>query len=97
MKDFISEQKVMSQLELLKKYQSPSEQVMDSLYAQVLIESLLFRMRKQQLQQKIDDALDKLDKPGFNLLVKQYNNLLTEYKEGKAIEIQGMSFILNLA
>lgn len=89
------EQHFMKKIKSKKHGRRPSRQVLQSLYAQMTMEYVVFHFNKERLQRMIDEALDKRDQKQFKKLTKEYNALIEEYKNGKVISEQGYEIELD--
>lgn len=66
-----------SYTELMKARSSKaSENYMLGVYVQMVLDEALFNYRKNKLEEKINDALDRLDKEMFLKLSEEYAQLL---------------------
>ncbi|WP_244504294.1 IDEAL domain-containing protein [Salibacterium halotolerans] len=83
------EQHFMKKVKSDKHGKRPSRQVLQSLYAQMMMEYAVYHFNEQRLQHLIDEALDAGDPELFKELTSHYNALIGEYKEGKTIYEQG--------
>lgn len=69
----INRRKYKLRRDLKKKIkQQPSEEVVQGLYAQLFLEHCLLHFKKQQLEKKMDEALDRVDKEAFMALSNEY-------------------------
>lgn len=89
------EQHFMKKIKSKKHGRRPSRQVLQSLYAQMTMEYVVFHFNKERLQRMIDESLDKRDQKQFKKLTKEYNALIEEYKNGKVISEQGYEIELD--
>ncbi|WP_240374779.1 IDEAL domain-containing protein [Bacillus piscicola] len=89
------EQHFMKKVKSAKNGRRPSRQVLQSLYAQMTMEYSVFQFNKERLQRMIDEALDQKDPKLFDVLTKEYNALIDEYKDGKTISEQGYEIDLD--
>jgi len=66
-----------SYTEMMKaRSSSASENYMLDVYIQMILDEALFNYRKNKLEEKINDALDRLDKEMFYRLSEEYAQLL---------------------
>lgn len=96
MEKYAINKKMIRQLALMNNHKEPSLQVLDSLYAQMVLEVAIYRFKKSKLLQAIDQALELKDKSNFNALVEKYNELLVTYKDGIHLSEQGFEYTLKL-
>ncbi|MFZ4450510.1 IDEAL domain-containing protein [Salibacterium aidingense] len=89
------EQHFMKKVKSAKHGKRPSRQVLQSLYAQMMMEYAVYHFNKERLQQLIDEALDEKDPVLFQELTAHYNALIGEYSQGKIISEQGYELELD--
>ncbi|WP_169728503.1 IDEAL domain-containing protein [Salibacterium aidingense] len=89
------EQHFMKKVKSAKHGKRPSRQVLQSLYAQMMMEYAVYHFNKERLQQLIDEALDEKDPVLFQELTTHYNALIGEYSQGKIISEQGYELELD--
>ncbi|MGY4689452.1 IDEAL domain-containing protein [Salibacterium sp. K-3] len=89
------EQHFMKKVKSAKHGKRPSRQVLQSLYAQMMMEYAVYHFNKERLQCMIDEALDAKDPELFQELTAHYNALIGEYKHGKSISEQGYELELD--
>ncbi|WNF35860.1 IDEAL domain-containing protein [Bacillaceae bacterium IKA-2] len=94
MEKYVINKKVLKQLSLLNNHREPSVEILDSLYAQMILEASIFQFQKSKLQEDIDGTLKDGDKELFVTLVKRYNGLLANYKDGVTFSEEGIEFTI---
>lgn len=95
MEKYAINKKVLKQLSLLNNHREPSVEILDSLYAQMILEVSIFHFQKSKLQEEIDETLINGDKELFSKLVKRYNEMLANYKDGVTFSEEGIEFTIN--
>lgn len=95
MEKYAINKKVLKQLSLLNNHKDPSVEILDSLYAQMILEISIFQFQKSKLQEEIDGTLINGDKELFATLAKKYNELLANYKDGVTFSEEGIEFTIN--
>lgn len=70
-----------------------SPDVLQSLYAQLMLEYSLFKRKKQQFEQEIDRALEANNRIQFYALTNNFNDFMEEHQEGiilyeKGVQVQ---------
>lgn len=94
MNKYAIEKKLIKQLITIKKEKKPSEEILNSLYAQAMIEHSIFLYQKEKLLKSINDSLDLQDKEQFMKLTETYNQFLEQYKQGKVLYEKGYEVTL---
>lgn len=94
MNNYAIDKKLIKQLITIKKEKKPSEEVLNSLYAQAMIEHSIFLYQKEKLLQSINHSLDLKDKNEFMRLTETYNQFLEQYKQGKVLYEKGYKITL---
>lgn len=95
MEKYAINKKVLKQLSLLNNHKEPSVEILDSLYAQMILEISIFQFQKSKFQEEIDGTLINGDKELFATLAKKYNELLASYKDGVTFSEEGIEFTIN--
>ncbi|TPE69651.1 IDEAL domain-containing protein [Halalkalibacterium halodurans] len=85
---FAMERQALRQLRKLRVEKRP-ESVLQSLYAQAILEYAIFAYRKKEIDEAIDQALEKRDQDAFMSLTNKRQVFIDEYKNGKIVEEQG--------
>lgn len=67
-----------------------SQDVLQSLYAQLMLEYSLFKRKKEQYKERIDQALATKNRLEFYSLTNQYKDFLDEHLEGIFLYEQGV-------
>lgn len=88
--------KMLKQLSLMNNHREPSTEILDSLYAQMVLEVSLYYFQKSRLMKEIDTTLENGDKDQFTSLVDRYNELLLKYKDGITLTEQEFQFTMKL-
>ncbi|MDZ5783690.1 IDEAL domain-containing protein [Marinococcus luteus] len=83
------EQHFMKKVKPIQNGRRPSRQILQSLYAQMMMEYAVFEFNRERLLQKIDDSLDMHDEKAFQEWTEAYKELMSEYKDGKVLFEQG--------
>ena len=91
---FAMDKEVLKQLEIIKSLQKRSQAAVYSLYAQAVLEYSLYYHKKDQLVNKIDEALANKDEEQFMTLTNEYTTLLNDHKDGKTIYDHGFKLHL---
>ncbi|MFD2705126.1 IDEAL domain-containing protein [Salibacterium lacus] len=89
------EQHFMKKVKSDKHGKRPSRQVLQSLYAQMMMEYAVYHFNEERLRRLIDEALDAGDSELFQELTSHYNALIGEYRAGKVISEQGYELELD--
>ncbi|MFC5712584.1 IDEAL domain-containing protein [Thalassorhabdus alkalitolerans] len=89
------EQHFMKKVKSMKHGRRPTRQVLQSLYAKMMMEYAVFNFNKERLQRMIDEALDERDESRFLVLTESYYDLMENYKHGKVISEQGYELELD--
>jgi uncharacterized protein YpiB (UPF0302 family) len=69
-----------------------SEDVLNSLYAQILLKYSLYKGEKQRLLKAIDGSLERKDRINFYSKTNQYLDFLNQYEEGILLYENGLEF-----
>jgi uncharacterized protein YpiB (UPF0302 family) len=69
-----------------------SEDVIQSLYAQIFLEYSLYTVEKKRLQEEIDKALEQGNRLHFYAKTNHFLDFLHRYKEGILLYEQGLEF-----
>lgn len=88
--------KMLRELTLMSNHKEPSVEVLDSLYAQMVLEASIYHFQKLNLQKQIDHVLERGQKDHFMKLSEQYNEILDKYKDGIKLSEQGYEFTVQL-
>ncbi|GAE26336.1 hypothetical protein JCM9140_2387 [Halalkalibacter wakoensis JCM 9140] len=91
---FVMNPKVEKQLNIIQQLQTQSENTVQSLYAQAIIEYSLYHFKKDKLQHLLDEALRERDKMKFYQLSLEYTQWLDAHKEGKMVREDGFELLL---
>ena len=83
------EQHFMKKVKPIQNGRRPSRQILQSLYAQMMMEYAVFEFNRERLLRKIDDSLDMHDEKAFKEWTGAYKELMSEYKDGKVLFEQG--------
>lgn len=89
MNNYAIEKRFLRQLIHMKKEKKPSEYVLNSLYAQAMIEHAIFQFQKGKFIEAINKTLDEKDEEKFRQLAAEYNEWLNQYREGKIVHEAG--------
>ncbi|MCL7748157.1 IDEAL domain-containing protein [Halalkalibacter alkaliphilus] len=92
--DFAMDPRVTKQLRVIKSLQSRSEDTVQSLYAQAVIEYSLYHFKKEHLKGLIDKALSQKDEKQFHQLTTEYNQWIQSHSEGKTVKDNGFELHL---
>ncbi|MFC0557750.1 IDEAL domain-containing protein [Halalkalibacter alkalisediminis] len=93
--DFAMNPSVTRQLKVIRSLQARSEDTVQSLYAQAVLEYSLYHYNKNMLYNVIDEALTKRDKELFEKSVIEYNQLIESHREGKTVSENGFELYLH--
>lgn len=96
MEKYTINKRVLRQLSLLSNQSEPSIKILDSLYAQMVLEVSIFQFQKSKFQKEIDEALKAGDKGLFTVLANGYNEMLVKYKDGITSSEAGFEFTIKL-
>ncbi len=96
MEKYAINKKMLRQLTLMNNHKEPPQQVLDSLYAQMVLEVAIYQFQKSSIQSQIDFALATGNVRDFENHVVKYNELLAKYKKGIHLTEQGFTFTLNV-
>jgi uncharacterized protein YpiB (UPF0302 family) len=69
-----------------------TEDMIQSLYAQIFLRYSLYSEEKKRLQQEIDDTLERGDRIHFYAKTNQYLDFLHHYENGILLYEQGLEF-----
>ncbi len=94
MEKYAINKNMLRQLSLMKNHSGPSPQILDSLYAQMVLEVSIYQFQKSKFQKDIDHALEVGDKVQFKKLAEEYNEVLSTYKDGITCSEQGFEFTI---
>ncbi len=86
--------RIKKQLNVIKSLQARSEDTVQALYAQAIFEYSLYHYRKDDLQERIDQALLNKDKEQFNKYALEYKQWLESHREGKIVVEDGFELYL---
>ncbi|OLO40588.1 hypothetical protein BTR23_06270 [Alkalihalophilus pseudofirmus] len=89
MNKFAIDKKLMKQLAAIRNKKKPSEEILNSLYAQAMLEYSIYEYQKNEICKQIDDALEENNEQRFFVLSTQYNELLDRYRPGKMLFEKG--------
>ncbi|WP_227936768.1 IDEAL domain-containing protein [Alkalihalobacillus deserti] len=93
--DFAMDPSVTRQLKVIRSLQTRSEDTVQSLYAQAVLEYSLYHHNKTTLYNLIDEALSKKDKALFEKTLFEYNQLIELHREGKTVSEDGFELFLH--
>jgi uncharacterized protein YpiB (UPF0302 family) len=93
--DFAMNPSVTRQLKVIRSLQARSEDTVQSLYAQAVLEYSLYYYKKEKIYNLVDEALETRDKALFMELSKQYKQLLEAHSEGKTVSEDGFELYLH--
>ncbi len=96
MEKYAINKKMLRQLHLMNNHRKPSQEVLDSLIAQIFLELSIYNFHKTYLQSQIDNALKHRNKEEFNRLVEIYNTFIENYKDGIQLSEQGFTYTIEL-
>ncbi|MFN7251698.1 MAG: IDEAL domain-containing protein [Anaerobacillus sp.] len=96
MEKFAINKKMLRKLTLMNNHREPSLEIIDSLFAQIVLELSIFQFQKAKLQTEIDTALKTGDKNLFTTLAQQYNEILHKYKDGIHVSAQGFEYTMEI-
>ncbi|RXI98355.1 IDEAL domain-containing protein [Anaerobacillus alkaliphilus] len=94
MEKYVINKKMLRQLTVMNNHREPSQQVLDSLYAQMVLEVAIYQFQKSTVQLEIDAALIEGNKEHFATLVAKYNELVKKYQKGIHLTEQGFKYTL---
>ncbi|SDI55841.1 IDEAL domain-containing protein [Natribacillus halophilus] len=77
-----------------KGYRAP-RQVLQALYARMMLEYSVYEFTKARFKRLIDEALDARDKKRFDMLSQQYNEWLAQYRSGCTVSEHGYEMECN--
>ncbi|WP_216828406.1 IDEAL domain-containing protein [Alkalihalobacterium elongatum] len=89
MNKFAIDKKLMKQLAAIRNKKKPSEEILNSLYAQAMLEYSIYEYQKNEICNQIDEALEAEDEKRFFVLSTHYNELLDRYRPGKTLFEKG--------
>ncbi|KHF38381.1 IDEAL domain-containing protein [Halalkalibacter okhensis] len=92
--DFAMDPRVTKQLRVIKSLQSRSEDTVQSLYAQAIIEYSLYHFKKERLKKLIDKALYERDEGQFQKWATEYKQWIDSHGEGKTVREDGFELYL---
>jgi uncharacterized protein YpiB (UPF0302 family) len=92
--DFAMDPRIKKQLKVIKSLQTRSEDTVQALYAQAILEYSLYHYRKNDLKERIDQALLKKDEAQFNKYALEYNQWVESHREGKTVIEDGFELYL---
>lgn len=93
--EFAMDPNVTRQLKVIRSLQARSEDTVQSLYAQAVLEYSLYHYNKTMLYNLIDEALSNRDKALFEKTVLQFNQLIESHREGKTVSENGFELYLH--
>ena len=96
MEKYAINKNMLRQLSLMKNHSGPSAEILDSLYAQMVIEVSVYQYQKSSIQKEVDYTLEIGDKAQFEKLTEKYNTFLAKYKDGITCQEQGFEFTIQL-
>ena len=89
MNNFAIDKKLRKQLALIRNKKKPSEEILNSLYAQAILELSIYEYDKKMLINQIDAALEARNENQFYVLANLYNELIERYRPGKTLFEKG--------
>ncbi|WP_332689388.1 IDEAL domain-containing protein [Halalkalibacter lacteus] len=92
--DFAMDPKIKKQLNVIKSLQARSEDTVQALYAQAILEYSLYHYRKDDLHDRIDQALINKNETQFNKYALEYRQWIESHREGKTVVEDGFELYL---
>ncbi|MDT8859580.1 IDEAL domain-containing protein [Alkalihalobacillus sp. MEB130] len=92
--DFAMDPTVRRQLHVIKSLQSRSDDTVQSLYAQAILEYSIYQFKKTKLIEMIDDALKEKNEAKFYEITTEYKQWIESHKKGKTVKEDGFELHL---
>ncbi|MBB6448424.1 uncharacterized protein YpiB (UPF0302 family) [Geomicrobium halophilum] len=89
------ENELFEKLKVIRKGYRAPRQVLQSLYARMMLEYSVYEFTKARFERLIDKSLDAKDQEQFYQLSKQYSEWINRYQTGCTISEQGYEMECN--
>lgn len=89
------ENELFEKLKMIRQGYRAPRQVLQSLYARMMLEYSVYEFTKARFERLIDKALDDKDEDAFHTLTSQYNDWVVKYQSGNTISEHGYELECN--